>query len=88
MRDTPSLSLRDVAWSMLRVAVGAMFLTHGYAKIFGVTADGTDRMLKFIGTVTALGLPFPEAFAWLAALAELLGGSLVVLGLLDRKSVV
>jgi putative oxidoreductase len=38
----------------------------------------------FIGAVAAMGLPNPVLFAWLAALAEFLGGLLVFVGLLTR----
>ncbi|AKU92288.1 DoxX family protein [Vulgatibacter incomptus] len=81
-----TISPRSIGWAVLRIAVGAMFVTHGYAKIFGVTPDGTPQMGQFLLQVSALGLPFPEALAWIAALSELVGGSLVVIGLFTRPA--
>lgn len=63
-----------------------MLVTHGYAKIFGVTLDGTDVMTGFVAKVTGMGFPAPEAFAWAAALSELIGGSLMVIGLFTRPA--
>ena len=43
-------------------------------------------MGKFTEGVAAMGFPAPEAFAWMAALSELVGGVLVALGLGTRVS--
>jgi len=83
VRDS-TISARDIGWAILRVAVGAMFITHGYGKIFGETADGTSRMVTFASSVASMGFPSPELFAWVAALSELIGGSLIVIGLFTR----
>lgn len=85
MRDS-TISPRDIAWAMLRAAVGVLIITHGYGKIFGVSPEGVDRMVGFTGTVIEMGLPAPEAFAWLAALSELVGGALLVIGLFTRPA--
>lgn len=79
-------ALRNVGWALLRIAMGGMFLTHGYAKIFGVTTEGNLQMANFQETVRALGLPWPEVLAWVAALSELVGGGLIVIGLLTRPA--
>lgn len=66
---------------VLRVSSGLMMATHGYGKIF---EDG--RMAKFTEGVAGMGFPMPELFAWAAALAELVGGITLALGLGTRIS--
>lgn len=80
-------ALRNVGWALLRIAMGGFFLTHGYAKIFGIK-DGVAVMANFSESVRALGFPSPEIFAWLAALSELVGGALIVLGLWTRPAAI
>jgi putative oxidoreductase len=79
-------ALRNVGWALLRIAMGGFFLTHGYAKVFGKKADGTDAIVSFYDAVGSLGFPYPEFFAWAAALSELAGGALIVLGLWTRPA--
>lgn len=62
----------------LRVLMGFGIAWHGYGKIFG------GRMAKFTEGVAGLGFPVSEFFAWAAALSELVGGILVVVGLGTR----
>lgn len=70
----------DAALLVLRLAgVGLLFL-HGVGKIKGLAA-GTS---SFPASVEGLGFPFPAAFAWAAALAEVVGGGLVAIGLFTR----
>lgn len=66
----------------LRVALGLIFMAHGAQKVFG--AFGGRGFSAFISGVAPLGL-WPSWF-WLsaAALAELVGGVLVFLGLFTR----
>jgi len=62
----------------LRVLAGLGIASHGWQKIAG------GFMPKFIAGVAAMGFPMPEVFAWAAALSELVGGMLLVLGLGTR----
>lgn len=66
-------------WSALplRLALGAIFIVHGYPKLFGGTR-GTAQFLQSIGIPAAL------FFAVVVGLVEFLGGILLVLGLLTR----
>lgn len=66
----------SVALAWLRVLAGLGIATHGYQKIFG------GMMPRFTEGVAALGFPMPHLFAWMAALSELAGGLMLVLGLL------
>lgn len=62
---------------LLRVLLGAVFITHGFAKVSG-------DMARFSSAVGGLGFPAPTLFAWAAALAEFLGGICVLVGLFTR----
>jgi putative oxidoreductase len=64
----------DVGLLLLRVFTGlALALAHGWDKV--------PPSARFISRVGEMGLPAPELFAWLAALAEFGGGVLLALGL-------
>lgn len=58
-----------------RVAIGVVFIAHGWQKVhtdgLGATAKGFD----------ALGIPAPTVSAWYAGLVELVGGIALVIGL-------
>ena len=66
----------DVAPLVLRLAVGAVFIVHGYLKVVDVAAFG--------GMLTSLSVPLPAFFAWVVTIVELGGGVLLVLGLLTH----
>ena len=56
-------------------------MVHGMGKL-GLVGPG--NMVGFAGWLKALGLPFPALQARMAMLTELIGGSLIVLGLGTR----
>ncbi len=64
----------------LRIAIGIIFISHGYGKLFG-NAPGMEM---FTGMVAGLGFPLPALFAYLVALTEFLGGFAVLLGVCAR----
>lgn len=68
---------RGLAPLVLRVALGVIFIGHGWMKIGG----GIGRTVQTMGR---LGLPAPAVVAWAVALLELVGGALLILGLLTR----
>jgi putative oxidoreductase len=74
----------DIALVFLRLLGIGLALFHGWPKVLGLYA-GTSR---FPATVAALGFPSPVAFAWAAALSELLGGIGLTLGLYTRYSAI
>ena len=57
-----------------RVAVGVIMTVHGCGK--------AQDMSAWTGTLEGMGVPAPEAFAYLSMAAELLGGIGLVVGLL------
>ena len=73
---SPSLNLGLL---ILRLGAGLfMAFSHGIGKI------PVDP--NFVGFIAKIGFPAAAAFAWTAALSELVGGILITLGLLTRLS--
>jgi len=74
----PEVAMKNVVahgWALLplRLTVGFGFAAHGYAKL----ARGPDQ---FAAIVAAMGIPAPDAMAWLTSLLELLGGICLMVG--------
>ncbi len=76
--DRNSITGRDVALLILRLAVGATFVLHGYPKLFPSGPSG------FAGFLQNLGFPAPTVFAWIVAIVEFVGGIAMILGFLVR----
>ncbi|GIV54985.1 MAG: hypothetical protein KatS3mg039_1503 [Candidatus Kapaibacterium sp.] len=68
----------DVALLLVRLWTGAMMIYHGALKLFG-------GMERFLETVTTK-LHLPPLLGWIAALTELSGGILLVVGFLARPA--
>jgi putative oxidoreductase len=67
--------LRPLALLLLRMALGVIFIYHGYPKLFGHTRQ----------TMDAFGhMGFPPYFAYLAGVIEFFGGCLLIAGLFTR----
>jgi putative oxidoreductase len=69
--------LQPLALLVMRLAVGAIMVAHGYQKVFG----GLHHHVQF---VESLGLPGWSAY--LSAFAEFFGGLLVLVGLFTRAA--
>ena len=67
-------------WGMipLRIAVGVIFLMHGWQKVFVFGIAGTADILRWVG------IPFAMFFAVIVMTTELLGGLAILFGLLAR----
>lgn len=65
---------RDLAALIGRLGVGVVFIAHGWQKFTGWGLDGTAASFE------KMGVPLPTLSAWFAAIVELVGGSLLVLG--------
>ncbi|MEH0982392.1 DoxX family protein [Micromonospora sp. CPCC 205556] len=70
-----TVPLRDLAVLFARVAVGVIFIAHGWQKLTEWGLDGTAAAFG------QMGVPLPTASAWFAALVELVGGVALVAGL-------
>ena len=67
--------LKPLALLLLRVALGIIFIYHGYPKLFGHTRE----------TVQSFGrMGFPSYFAYVAGVIELFGGFMMIEGLFAR----
>ena len=73
MNDTNRI---DVAALVLRVGLGTMFVAHALLKYFVFTPAGTVKFFE------SIGLPGPLAYATIVA--ELVGGTLILLGAYTR----
>jgi putative oxidoreductase len=67
--------LQPLGLLVLRLALGAVMIAHGYPKVFG-------GMNHFSGMVASLGIP--GWMAYLSAAAEFGGGILIIVGFLTR----
>ncbi len=76
MNDTTNLHLRarSVALLLLRVIVGLIMVVHGWMKLTNIEATASG--------FADMGIPAPEAGAYLAVCGELLGGLGIIVGLL------
>lgn len=59
--------------AVLRVILGAIFVFHGFDKLFG----GIESTAGFFGMV---GIPAPAVAAWLVGLVEFVGGLALIAG--------
>lgn len=71
-------SVTDLGLLLIRLMVGIVFVFHGSQKLFGLfEGPGIEG---FAGWLTSLGVPLPTVSAWLAGLAEFVGGLAILTG--------
>ena len=69
----------DVGLLILRLAVGIIFIYHGYPKMpFANSPMGGPK--GFGGFLGQMGIPLPGLMAWVVALVEFVGGILLIAG--------
>lgn len=68
----------EVSPLVLRVALGAIFVYHGYDKVF---VKGVPWVVDLLGR---LGFPAPTFFAYVLSYGELIAGALLIVGLLTH----
>lgn len=66
--------LKPLGLLVLRVALGASFIFHGYPKL----SDPAHALKEFSG------YGFPSYFAYISGILEVFGGGLLIVGLLTR----
>jgi putative oxidoreductase len=71
-----SSGAEDTAVTLLRLAVGIIFMAHGWGKVTDVA--GTAQ------SFAALGIPEPQIMVYVAIAGEFVGGLGLVLGFLTR----
>ena len=67
--------LKPLALLFLRVALGAIFIYHGYPKLFTHTREALQWFAR---------IGFPSYFAYAAGILEFFGGCLLIAGLFTR----
>jgi putative oxidoreductase len=73
----------DLAVFIGRVAIGVCFVIHALGKLGLV---GTGNLAGFTAWLTSLGVPYAWLQARIAMLSELVGGTLLLLGLFTRPA--
>src|SRR5437764_11411177 len=82
MRDRSSTLQVTESWApgaavFIRLALGFVFITEGIQKFLYPDALGVGRFIK-------IGIPVPEVSAPFVGVVEIVGGTLVLVGLLTR----
>ncbi len=73
----------DFALLVGRLAIGVCFVVHALGKLGLV---GSGNMAGFASWLESLGVPFPQIQARVAMGSELVGGTLLALGLFTRPA--
>ncbi|MBI3360002.1 MAG: DoxX family protein [Chloroflexi bacterium] len=83
MLENTLAPLADIGLLILRVAVGVIFIYHGYPKMpFPGSPMGGPK--GFGGFLGQMGIPLPGLMAWVVALVEFIGGFLLIVGFATR----
>jgi putative oxidoreductase len=75
--------LQNTALLAGRIAIGACFAIHGLGKLGLV---GSGNMQGFVAFLESAGVPYAPIQARVAMASELIGGSLLALGLFTRPA--
>jgi putative oxidoreductase len=67
--------MKPLGLLLLRVALGAIFIYHGYPKLFGHTRDAIQSFAH---------LGFPAYFVYISGIVEFFCGCMLVVGLFTR----
>lgn len=70
-------SATDISALILRIALGLIFIPHGFPKVFGAEGPGA-----FASDMPQYGIP--AFLGYVAAFAEFFGAALLIVGLLTR----
>ena len=70
---------QQTSWAILRTVVGIMMIHNGIDKLSNIESFAEAY-------VAYIGLPFPVFFSYIAALTELIGAPLLIIGLFVRPA--
>ncbi|MCI2416512.1 DoxX family protein [Saccharopolyspora sp. K220] len=68
--------VRDFFAFIGRLGIGVILFAHGWQKIVDFGLGAVTQ------SFTGMGIPLPQVAAWYAALVELVGGAMLIIGLL------
>ena len=71
-------TMRPYGPTLLRLALGAVFLAHGLQKLLGIW--GGPGIVGTVHLIQGLGLPYPYPLATLLIVTDVAGGVLLILG--------
>lgn len=71
--------MSDIGLLVLRLAVGAVFIAHGWGDATQEGGAGAN-----VENYRGAGIPLPEISAWFGAYMQLIGGAVVLFGALTR----
>jgi putative oxidoreductase len=66
---------------LLRIAAGVVFLAHGVPKLVPEREGMKVGRRRLVESITQLGFPWPEGWAWAVGVLQAAGGVLLLLGL-------
>lgn len=69
---------RDFGLLVLRLALGSVFMYHGYGKLMDIATTA--------GFFDMAGIPLPGFFAWVVGLTEFIGGLAIILGVYTKTA--
>ena len=75
---------QESSWTVFRLLISAMFMTHGYSKLLGDNPQeliGSGMTSLRIGDLLNYPVPFDVNLLFVAGVIELAGGALILLGL-------
>lgn len=75
---------KEWTWTLFRVLTAAMFMTHGFSKLFGENPQppmGGGMTTVNIGELVSWPLPMEINALFIAGVVEFFGGALILLGL-------
>ena len=77
-------SSKDISWLLFRVMSCAMFMTHGFPKLFGAKSQpaiGSGMTTVNIADLIVFPMPLEINALFVAGVVELFGGALILVGL-------
>lgn len=72
------------SWALLRILASAMFITHGWGKLFGERAQSVSGGMSAINIGEVISIPTGINLLFIAGIVEVFGGLLLLMGLFTR----
>ena len=82
--DGSAENSKELTWTLFRVLCAAMFMTHGYGKLFGENAQpfmGGGMTTINIADLVSWPIPMEINALFIAGVVEFFGGLLIAIGL-------